>query len=61
MVIHNSSIVKNIKAPKAESFSVYDSSHLYVDARYNYWESNGKKGVPDDSPFNLGDDLYLSH
>lgn len=58
MVIHNSNIVNN-KAPKAESFSVYDSSHLYVDARYNYWESNGKKGVPDDSPFNLGDKIVF--
>ena len=47
----------NNKAPRDATFSAFDKSHLYVDARYNYWESNGKKGVPDDSLFNLGDKI----
>ena len=43
------------------SFSAFDKSHLYVDARYNYWESNGKKGVPDDSPLIWEIKLNLNH
>lgn len=56
VVVHNSNLVNN-KAPRDATFSAFDKSHLYVDARYNYWESNGKKGVPDDSLFNLGDKI----
>ncbi len=42
VVVHNSNLVNN-KAPRDATFSAFDKSHLYVDARYNYWESNGKK------------------
>lgn len=58
VVIHNSNLVNN-KAPKDDTFGVFSSSGLNVDARYNYWETNGKKGVPDDSPFNLGDKIQF--
>ena len=58
VVIHNSNLVNN-KAPRDDTFNTYSSSDLNIDARYNYWETDGKKGVPDDSPFNLGDKIQF--
>ncbi|WP_299522341.1 NosD domain-containing protein [uncultured Methanobrevibacter sp.] len=60
VVIHNSNIMNN-HAPKGSTFQARDS-HLYIDARHNYWESwidkkHSKPGVLDDSVWNLNDKI----